>query len=701
MAYESRLAIQSVEEARKVANLLKYKRITGEGAERAIADLRAFDKQQRNLANIRRDEAGYDPTAGMSGGQKFVAGIGSGLTDVGVGAQQLVGMKSREDVARKRETDAPLLRTGAGMAGNIAGQIAATAPAGALGVAGRGATALRLARGGAMQGGVTGAVLPVAGDESRLKNAAVGAGLGAAIPIGLRGAGRALAQSPGLDDMARAMRRLQDQGVALTRADTLRSPAAQQVARLGRDSLSGQVARRGGDARRNASIARAVLRHIGEDADTATPEVLTRARLRIGREFEDVFSPDAPVRMTEDLIRTRADILKNLPLSGDSKAAVLAELKRVRESFKGGRTTGRTVKELTAHLRRRAESARKGQALDAADAFDDLTEGLEEAAFSAAGPEAQKRIAVARRQWRNLRAVERAADRDWGGGIAPRKLASYLSRNKYTRNAYGRAEKGSLEELARDLDSIADKLPDSGTPRGIISAGEQGAALAAPFSGGASLLPSALNAITQRGLASRAPQIGKPSVLRNALGRVAEHPATAPTMNAAALMTFLRQAANDDPDLLAKHLPPEVVESLRQSPGRPAPAQAHPQQSAPQNPDDVSTEDLEALLGIRHAGADRPSGSPSGVERVEAGPDLMRALAQNDYERNRKAKGASGTDLRASLSGAWDAVESKGERETLLRQFAGNVRKALKDRRISRAEAETLLAQHGLSLDET
>ena len=687
MAYESRLAIQTAEEARKVANLLKYKRITGAGAERAIADLHAFDKQQRNLANIRRDEAGYDPTAGMSGGQKFLAGIGSGLTDVGVGAQQLVGMKSREDVARKRETDAPLLRTGAGIAGNIAGQIAATAPAGALGVAGRGATALRLARGGAMQGGITGAVLPVAGDESRLKNAAEGAGLGAAIPVGLRGAGRALAQSPGLDDMARAMRRLQDQGVALTRADTLRSPAAQQVARLGRDSLSGQMARRGGEARRNASIARAVLRHIGEDADSATPEVLTRARTRIGREFENVYSADTVVRNSPDLIDTLHGVLKNLPHEKGAAQAVLAEVKRVSGSFKGGKTTGRTIKELTAHLKRRAESARKGQAMDASDAYEDIIEGLEEAAFKAAGPEAQKRITVARRQWRNLRAIEKAADRDWGGGISPKKLAGYLSRNKYTRNSYQRAEKGSLELLARDLDSIADKLPDSGTPRGFVSTAEQGAVMAAPFSGGASLLPSAINYATQRGLGSHAPQVGKAGMLRRALAKAANTPNAGRNANLAALAPLI-QAMRDDPV------------GVREALGLPpAPAQSEP----PASPDDVSTEDLEALLGIRHSpaggGADRPSAT-AGVERIEAGPALMRAIAQNDYERNRKAASASGTDLRASLSGAWDAVESKGERETLLRQFAGNVRKALKDRRISRAEAEALLAQHGLSLGD-
>lgn len=69
-----------------------------------------------------------DPTEGMSGLDKFFAGTGKAFTDLGRGAGQLVGMVSADDVAESRKRDAALMNTGAGLAGNIAGNIVALAP---------------------------------------------------------------------------------------------------------------------------------------------------------------------------------------------------------------------------------------------------------------------------------------------------------------------------------------------------------------------------------------------------------------------------------------------------------------------------------------------------------------------------------------------------------------------------------------------
>lgn len=69
-----------------------------------------------------------NPTEGMSAGEKFRAGTGKAFYDLGQGVAQLVGAgESPEQTRNRREADKPLM-TGAGMAGNVMGNITAFAP---------------------------------------------------------------------------------------------------------------------------------------------------------------------------------------------------------------------------------------------------------------------------------------------------------------------------------------------------------------------------------------------------------------------------------------------------------------------------------------------------------------------------------------------------------------------------------------------
>lgn len=124
----------------------------------------------------------YDPTEGMSTTDKFLAGTGKAFADLGRGAGQLVGLTPQEDIDEAKRLDAPLMRTTAGTVGNVTGNVAAALPTvfipGAQGLAGA-----------TLTGAGMGLIQPVASDESRVKNVAVGAGAGAAGVM----AGRALA----------------------------------------------------------------------------------------------------------------------------------------------------------------------------------------------------------------------------------------------------------------------------------------------------------------------------------------------------------------------------------------------------------------------------------------------------------------------------------------------------------------------------
>lgn len=112
----------------------------------------------------------------MGGVERFKAGMGAGFMNMKRGFDQMVGVG--EDPTESRKMDAPLLNTGAGMAGNIVGQVAPAAAA--MFVPGANSVP-----GAALVSGLTGALQPVAQGESRDANILTSAALGGAAQAGI------------------------------------------------------------------------------------------------------------------------------------------------------------------------------------------------------------------------------------------------------------------------------------------------------------------------------------------------------------------------------------------------------------------------------------------------------------------------------------------------------------------------------------
>lgn len=145
----------------------------GGAAHQAIAnriDNDAISQGARNFAD------------NMSGVEKFAAGYGKAIPDIAMGIGQRIGLVSQDAVDERKKIDAPLMKTGAGIAGNIAGNVAPMVPAAFI----PGAASIP---GAAAIGGVSGLIQPTGSDESALKNVAIGAALGGGSVVG----GRALA----------------------------------------------------------------------------------------------------------------------------------------------------------------------------------------------------------------------------------------------------------------------------------------------------------------------------------------------------------------------------------------------------------------------------------------------------------------------------------------------------------------------------
>jgi len=177
-------------------------------------------------------QAAYDPTQGMSTSEKLLAGAGKAFVDLGRGAGQLarsalpesaanrLGLPTAADIEESRRLDAPLMRTGAGTIGNVAGSVAAALPTAFI----PGANTIG---GAALLGAAQGALQPVGEKDSRLQNIGTGALFGFAVPAAIKTAqiGKAALIDP-ITDAGRA----QIVAKALRRAASNPEQAAQNLA---------------------------------------------------------------------------------------------------------------------------------------------------------------------------------------------------------------------------------------------------------------------------------------------------------------------------------------------------------------------------------------------------------------------------------------------------------------------------------------
>ncbi len=192
-------------------------------------------------AQLAADRKTFDPTADMSGTNKFRAGAGKAFSDIAQGVSQyLPGGATRQDVAETRRLDAPLMATGPGMAGNVAGNVAAAVPTAMI----PGANTIG---GSALIGAGMGAIQPSVSTGETLKNIGIGAASSAAVPTAIAGGklaksfvdplyqggrnqimGRALRGAAGnqADDAMNAMKTAQSSvpGVQYTAAEAAQNP---------------------------------------------------------------------------------------------------------------------------------------------------------------------------------------------------------------------------------------------------------------------------------------------------------------------------------------------------------------------------------------------------------------------------------------------------------------------------------------------
>jgi hypothetical protein len=285
---------------------------------------------------IEYDTAQSDPTEGMSGADKFLAGTGKAFTDFGRGIGQMVGAVDRSDVADSRKRDAPLMRTGAGLAGNITGNVAALLPTALI-------PGANTYTGAALIGAGTGLASPSTSTGETLQNVALGGVLAPATIGAVRGGQAVYQAGKGLTEPFTKAGQDRIAAEVLRRSATDPAKAAQMAGRArelvpGSQSTLAQVAQDPGLAQlertvlNNPEYAPALQSRFGNQRMARLDAVQDMAKA-IQPQLESLMRRPSIQSAMSDAKRLAAESDKTISFGGQSAAA---------------NTTGQTWKDFTA-----------------------------------------------------------------------------------------------------------------------------------------------------------------------------------------------------------------------------------------------------------------------------------------------------------------------------------------------------------------
>jgi hypothetical protein len=409
---------------------------------------------KRDASNPDMAKAGEMALSGVGGVEKFRAGMGKAMSDIGRGTGQLLGMVDQESVTDAKKRDAALMNTGAGMAGNIAGNVAVAAPT--MFVPGA-----NTVMGAAAIGGGMGFVQPVAEGESRGANTALGAIGGAGGQVAGTALGRAIrpvnAQlTPRMQQLAQAA---QQRGIPLDVADmtgsrplkTIRDVMSQLPLTADRQMLA--------QGAKQSAYNRAIGQTFGSNADEITPPVLQAARDRIGQEFTNLSQRNTLNAGGLDVTLGAIQQNANRNMTPDVARIVSNNIDDILSRVQPGDTIpGPAYRALDSQLGRIARTSSNG---DIRYGIGQVREALRDAMDNSISAADRQSWQQARRQYANLMTVAPLAARSETGDVSGRTLLAQALRQRKSAAFDGGGELGELGRIGRAF--VAEQTPNSGT----------------------------------------------------------------------------------------------------------------------------------------------------------------------------------------------------------------------------------------------
>ena len=430
----------------------------------------------------------YDPTAGMSTGEKLMAGAGKAVYDIGRGIGQMTGLMPQSAIDEARARDAALMQTGAGMAGNVLGNIATAAIPGralmaAPGIIGKAGTALaaptsfgQAAAGGAMMG----ALQPAVTGESRLENigeSALGGGLGYGAAAGL---GRVM--NPQLSPEAQM---LMSSGVTPTPGQIMGGAAnrieqgAMSVPILG-DAIT--AARQQAGSQFNVAVGDEVLSSIGETVPRNIPpgnDMVRYIGSRLSNKYDSLL-PTMSARIDDQFkseLRKLKEMANSLPQDKGKQLKKLLAQNVEQRIGKSVGLRGETIKEIQSSLTKKASQYRSSGDPDQraiGDALNEASRSMREL-IKRSNPDKAAELSAIDQAYMKLTRLETAAQMagSQGGVFSPEAFRSAVrAGDTSVRNRAFAQGRAPMQELAQSgVDVLGRTVPDSGTAYRLATGG--------------------------------------------------------------------------------------------------------------------------------------------------------------------------------------------------------------------------------------
>lgn len=448
------------------------------------------------------DAAEIDPTRDMGALRRGFAGAGMSLTDTAMGLGQIAGVVTPEEVAARRELNAPLMNTPAGFVGNVASsaaQIAAPLPGGSLSRALPRAAPYLSAAG---RNAAFAAAQPVVDGESRAQNAAIAGAVALPAQALANASSRVLSGSRSIGaDRRAAIDFARAEGIPVT---TYQASANPSVKRIG--SVLSQLPGAGtGDAAaaQTAAFNRALSRSFGLESETLEPAVISAARSRLSGVYDDIWSRN-DVKLDGATIAKLSALSQsaNRSLTTDNAAVVNRQIQYILEQARGGAMPGRVYQNLRGELAGGDDAAGR--------IIKEARRALDNAAERSIGRADASALRQANAQYNNLRVVEDGLRQAAGAGneVAPARLWALINRHGRPRAT---PQMNALARLGQTV--LKDPIPDSGTAGRVAVLGGLGG-LTGVGLGTESITPQQAAALASLGL------LGGRAMNSNRLGQI-------------------------------------------------------------------------------------------------------------------------------------------------------------------------------------
>ena len=485
--------------------------------ERSLADqIEAAHVSVSNNNKQATESESYNPTG--SDFENYAAGVGKSVYDVGRGSGQILrtglsylpngeamsdkmGLTTTADVDEAKKRDAALMKTKAGVVGDISGNVATTllpfgAAAKGLNYAAKGlnlaakvgvplastgasvaTTGVKLSSmlanpttytAGAASGALNGALQPTGTGDNRLHNTAYGAAAGL-VGNGLANTiGRvAVPVKNALSTTSqKSLQILRDAGLPIDLAQATGSSLLNTAKSSFTDNPFTKGAQLAANAVQGSAFTRAALRFIGADAPAGTREVMGATHDRIDNVFQDILNRN-DIALKDTHISKIADVQKAALDESQSSVSNFANrlVGLVRED---GTAPGQQVYNIKKDLDRLSSSPDTTLAYHARQLRSTVMDTIHESL----SPTDQMAFAEVRGQFRDMKRIEPALDKSGTGEISPSMLANVFSQ-KANRAAsiYGKGDQGLLELAQAGKQFLGDKTPNSGTTGRLTALG--------------------------------------------------------------------------------------------------------------------------------------------------------------------------------------------------------------------------------------